>query len=166
MGRTLTWMLVPCFYRVRHTVWQLLSAQHIACMFSENTQASGFLEEHLRKPSELANIFSCMYCSCSSYERISVRSVFPCTLIDKYRAFRQHSGIHCQCVCVLTESACFSEMSVHTYRCHIPAEFCPYQKTPTSHLSLCLTLRRLMSYIYGAPILDVSRSHTTTQHSR
>jgi len=29
-----------------------------------------------------------------------------------------------------------------------------------------LTLRRLMSYIYGAPILDVSRSHTSTQHSR
>jgi len=32
--------------------------------------------------------------------------------------------------------------------------------------SIILTLRRLMSYIYGAPILDVSRSHTTTQHSR
>ena len=29
-----------------------------------------------------------------------------------------------------------------------------------------LTLRLLMSYIYGAPILDVSRSHTTKQHSR
>ena len=29
-----------------------------------------------------------------------------------------------------------------------------------------LTLRVLMSYIYGTPILDVSRSHTTTQHSR
>jgi len=29
-----------------------------------------------------------------------------------------------------------------------------------------LTLRLLMSYIYGASILDVSRSHTTTQHSR
>jgi len=29
-----------------------------------------------------------------------------------------------------------------------------------------LTSRLLMSYIYGAPILDVSRSHTTTQHSR
>ena len=28
-----------------------------------------------------------------------------------------------------------------------------------------LTLRLLTSYIYGAPILDVSRSHTT-QHSR
>jgi len=30
----------------------------------------------------------------------------------------------------------------------------------------CLTLRLLMSYIYGVYILDVSRSHTTTQHSR
>ena len=29
-----------------------------------------------------------------------------------------------------------------------------------------LTLRLFMSHIYGAPILDVSRSHTTTQHSR
>ena len=29
-----------------------------------------------------------------------------------------------------------------------------------------LTFRRLMSYIYGAPILDVSRTHTTTHHSR
>ena len=29
-----------------------------------------------------------------------------------------------------------------------------------------LTFRLLMSYIYGAPILDVSRSHTTKQHSR
>jgi hypothetical protein len=29
-----------------------------------------------------------------------------------------------------------------------------------------LTIRLLMSYIYGVHILDVSRSHTTTQHSR
>jgi len=28
-----------------------------------------------------------------------------------------------------------------------------------------LTFRLLMSYIYGSPILDVSRSHTTTHHS-
>ena len=33
-------------------------------------------------------------------------------------------------------------------------------------LKWILTLRRLMSYIYGAPILDISRSHTTTHHSR
>ena len=35
-----------------------------------------------------------------------------------------------------------------------------------SILSADLTLRLLMSYIYGAPILDVSTSYTTTQHSR
>jgi len=29
-----------------------------------------------------------------------------------------------------------------------------------------LTLRLLMSHIYAAPILDVSRSHTTTHHGR
>ena len=29
-----------------------------------------------------------------------------------------------------------------------------------------LTLRQLMSYIYGAPILGVSRSHTMTHHSQ
>ena len=33
-------------------------------------------------------------------------------------------------------------------------------------MNVTLTLRVLMSYIYGAPILDVSRSHTMTQHSR
>ena len=37
------------------------------------------------------------------------------------------------------------------------------QKVWTSEV---LTLRLLMSYIYGAPILEVSRSHITTQHSR
>ena len=31
-----------------------------------------------------------------------------------------------------------------------------------AYMWLSLNLRLLMSYIYGAPILDVSRSHTTT----
>ena len=53
---------------------------------------------------------------------------------------------------------------------------CQFPSSPNCnfvlYLPLCylnhanLTLRWLMSYIYGAPILDVSRSHTTTQHSR
>ena len=51
---------------------------------------------------------------------------------------------------------------------------CHNEKNPASTVNsrkgtfqqYALTLRRLMSYIYGAPILDVSRSHTTTQHSR
>jgi len=42
-----------------------------------------------------------------------------------------------------------------------------YETTFAFHnTSSDLTLRLLMPYIYGAPILDVSRSHTTTQHSR
>ena len=47
---------------------------------------------------------------------------------------------------------------------------CDWDLTGTQYnVALCdwdLSLRRLMSYIYGAPILDVSTSHTTTQHSR
>jgi len=42
----------------------------------------------------------------------------------------------------------------------------PSQTQISSILTAILTLRWLMSYIYGAPILDVSRSHTTMQHSR
>jgi len=41
-----------------------------------------------------------------------------------------------------------------------------YIKTAPDTNRCILTLRRLMSYTYGAPILDVSISHTTTQHSR
>jgi len=40
------------------------------------------------------------------------------------------------------------------------------QGSGENYIMRSLTLRLLMSYIYGAPILDVSRSHTTTQHSR
>jgi len=42
----------------------------------------------------------------------------------------------------------------------------PIQNIRQNYTSVYLNPRRLMSYIYGAPILDVSRSHTTTQHSR
>jgi len=45
--------------------------------------------------------------------------------------------------------------------------FCyPFWFSSRVHRNRCLTLRSLTLYIYGAPILDVSRSHTTTQHSR
>ena len=49
----------------------------------------------------------------------------------------------------------------------IQLAFLKYGKKKTARFhAFPLTLRRLMSYIYGAPILDVSRSRTTTQHSR
>jgi len=59
-----------------------------------------------------------------------------------------------------TEPQCLYKGALFTIRNIMPCNL---------YLSLVhtvLTLRRLMSYIYGAPILDVSRSHTTTQHSR
>ena len=52
----------------------------------------------------------------------------------------------------------WSSVKVNAWSCTITV--------PYVVLVWCLTLRWLMSYIYGAPILDVSRSHTTTQHSR
>ena len=56
----------------------------------------------------------------------------------------------------------YAQQKFHLVMLHNPAE-----ETFVSQEE-CLTLRRLMSYIYiyGAPILDVSRSHTTTHHSR
>jgi hypothetical protein len=51
-------------------------------------------------------------------------------------------------------------VTVNTYRKHNPAVVI------WNTGELLLTLRRLMSYTYGASNLDVSRSHTTTHHSR
>jgi len=62
--------------------------------------------------------------------------------------------------CVVLCTICFVSVSV-LFVCICVLYYCHRVAT---HLQL--TLRRLMSYIYGAPILDVSRSHTTTQHSR
>jgi len=55
--------------------------------------------------------------------------------------------------------------SVYFYG-HLPSRISLKSKEKYRRLKQILTLRLLMSYIYGAPILDVSRSHTTTQHSR
>ena len=43
---------------------------------------------------------------------------------------------------------------------------CVVVRVPSKPLIIKLTLKSLTLYIYGAPILDVSRLHTTTQHSR
>ena len=51
--------------------------------------------------------------------------------------------------------------------CHLLALLGAHHFLHFSRISVkSLTLRLLMSYIYGAPILDVSRSHTTTHYSR
>jgi len=61
----------------------------------------------------------------------------------------------------------FCSLTVKTQRLlEIYRVFCSLTVKTQRLLEINLTLRRLMSYIYGAPVLDVSRSHTTTQHSR
>ena len=50
--------------------------------------------------------------------------------------------------------------------CYLLALLGAHHFLHVSRIRVKLTFRLLMSYIYGAPILDVSRSHTTTQHSR
>jgi len=76
----------------------------------------------------------------------------------------------CQRCLYMKQNTCFLTAYVHNTR-----KCCPkcahmessYMHNTYSHLKIIyLTLRRLMSHIYGAPILDVSRSHKTTQHSR
>jgi len=50
--------------------------------------------------------------------------------------------------------------------CHLLALLAHHFLHVSSIRVKLLTLRLLMSYIYGVPILDVTRSHTTTHHSR
>ena len=50
--------------------------------------------------------------------------------------------------------------------CYLLALLGAHHFLHVSRIRVKLTFRLLMSYIYGAPILDVSRSHTTMQHSR
>jgi len=60
------------------------------------------------------------------------------------------------------------------FKCYLHTDIQMWKDLLTSRLILRrrhikssnLTLRLLMSYIYGAHILNVSRSHTTTHHSR
>jgi len=64
----------------------------------------------------------------------------------------------CVCVC-----ACACVRVLHVMNFRTQYAFVMYVDESEG---IVLTLRWLMSYIYGAPILDVSRSHTMTQHSR
>ena len=66
-----------------------------------------------------------------------------------------------QLVMTLNRSVWTMQSSPHVYRSSIMID-----GNLCATLVIPLTLRLLMSYIYGAHILDVSRSHTTTHHSR
>ena len=84
---------------------------------------------------------------------------------------------HCACICSIKSGYSFplpilsrvSQVFWKHFWLTIPSillkKFGTFSEIITKNLGH-LTLRLLMSYIYGAHILDVSRSHTTTHHSR
>ena len=80
--------------------------------------------------------FNLTNCTALSYRRISAFSFFPLTIKPT------------RCTIFNSNESTNQMQQFHRF------------------ITCRLILRRLMSYIYGAPILDVSRSHTTTQHSR
>ena len=77
------------------------------------------------------------------------------------QAFGSNRVTHCQ---QCRQSDCIINLIISVHL-HCPHHII-YNFASIRYISLALTLRRLMSYIYAAPILDVSRSHKTMQHSR
>ena len=74
---------------------------------------------------------------------------------------------------LIIESTCKSGPSINPLKpelnpiCYLLALLGAHHFLHVSRIRVkLLTFRRLMSYTYGATILDVFRSHTTTQHSR
>ena len=113
-----------------------------------------------------------------TWEMTTVLSELP--FLSKYVIFRQMYGIQriSEEIChtsgehlvslnyiYITKNACIRSWAVKQI---FTRGICGILAAPVTAPVWCeaLTLRRLMSYIHGAPILDVSRSHTTTQHSR
>jgi len=92
------------------------------------------------------------------------------TLLAKYCHFCSNCHAHNAAV-FITRDTNMQHVSLICCRCRhgtARSNVCTFLPTTSSYHPPVnsLTLRRLMSYIYGAPILDVSRSHTMTQHSR
>ena len=70
--------------------------------------------------------------------------------------------------CLVTDGTCINPLKPELNPiCYLLALLGAHHFLHVSRIRVkLLTFKRLMSHIYGAPILDVSRSHTTTQHSR
>ena len=92
----------------------------------------------------LTEVFPCFFLSCKAYARVKLA--------------KTGHGSHSTTLVVFVLFGCYLCCSMYCLCVNV------YCHPVTTQLQL--TLRRLTSYIYGAPILDVSRSHTTTEHSR
>jgi len=99
---------------------------------------------------------------------ISATKTVSTNLCSEYLC-RNHNCVY-RCSFIHTLPFCKCLLSLNYIQCHLNINSKCLAFHNLHHVLklyfVTLTLRRLMSYIYGAPILDVSRSHTTTQHSR
>ena len=137
---TVLWMRHPFFLILRSSEWQF------------RTEVSGQLISPIIK--RMIPII-CAKTSCTNY-----RSTLP--KIPEKRISIDRHGFR------LKRQAINKYIYIYILKYNVN-QFVPRVRlnlVPPQHKISLLTLRLLMSYIYGAPILDVSRSHTTTQHSR
>jgi len=109
------------------------------------------------KESQLVNNCFCIWCNrkvCCRFHNIIPLAPIPChvVLVDVLPSYFHFNPLNAELNPICYLLALLAHHFLHVSRIRVES----------------LTLRLLMSYIciYGAPILDVSRSHTTTQHSR
>ena len=88
-----------------------------------------------------------------------------CTTGEPFKA-QNSLNMPLLCYCLFHNKVRWHSPQKRNVQRHLQHIFCSTSCIYRTNRDLYLTLRWLMSYIYGAPILDVSRSHTTTQHSR
>ena len=104
---------------------------------------------------------------CQSVAVIQARAVLSVEVLSVQLLTRCRS---CHCPVEILKDFCFMFNALNPELnpiCYLLALLGAHHFLHVSRIRVkLLTFRRLMSYMYGAPILDVSRSHTTTQHSR
>ena len=140
---------VTCPYQtaVRHYVWTVISGE-TSCT---RTSTQVIIMEQQQRV---------------EYNHVTDHMVMHCVrllaTLGKFKVQQQHdtrTAFFLRCKPARSLGYCYPRVFVSSY---VGRSHC----LPRVRKRKNLTLRRLMSYIYGAPILDVSRSHTTTQHSR
>jgi len=114
-------------------------------------------------------------CYSSDLNMCILSPIRNCKCLAIFGRWRRNTGVRTSMYCVLPAklSWVFFQEFVNPLKpelnpiCYLLALLGAHHFLHVSRIRVkLLTFRRLMLYIYGAPILDVSRSHTTTQHSR
>jgi hypothetical protein len=108
------------------------------------------------------------------FHLMSITNIFLCRRCEADDEITSHTLCGCQVLASLRHTyLCLDPEDINTLNaelnpiCHLLALLVVYHFLHVSRKRVKLfTLRLLMSNIYAAPFLDVSRSHTTTHHSR